>query len=133
MTDEGYLLSKCVTARSRAADKDYYDFVYVLSYNRAGGPEQAARALRGGQFADDLGSLRSTFLELRETLQSTGRFRPERVRSTGVAGGSRGVGAQPRADAVDRCPALYRGTQRVTARLLGGSPTLPRFACHSLA
>ena len=39
---EGYLLSKCVAARTRAATKDYYDLVYVLQHNRAGGPEQAA-------------------------------------------------------------------------------------------
>jgi len=35
----GYLLSKCVAARTRAATKDYYDLVYVLLHNRAGGPE----------------------------------------------------------------------------------------------
>jgi hypothetical protein len=33
---EGYLLSKAVATRTRAADKDYYDFAYVLLYNRAG-------------------------------------------------------------------------------------------------
>jgi hypothetical protein len=63
---EGYLLSKCVAARTRAATKDYYDLVYVLQHNRAGGPEQAARRLLNGEFAADLNSLRSTFLEVRE-------------------------------------------------------------------
>lgn len=69
---EGYLLSKCVAARTRAADKDYYDLPYVLVHNRAGGPAQAARRLREGRLADHLGALRSTFLELRERYRRTG-------------------------------------------------------------
>jgi hypothetical protein len=61
---EGYLLSKCVAVRTRAASKDYYDLVYVLLHNRAGGPEQAARRLLDGGLADALGALRTTFLEV---------------------------------------------------------------------
>lgn len=61
----GYLLSKCVAARTRAATKDYYDFVYVLQHNRAGGPEQAAHRLLNGELAVELDSLRTTFLEVR--------------------------------------------------------------------
>lgn len=68
---EGYLLSKCVAARTRAATKDYYDLVYVLQHNRAGGPEQAARRLLNGEFAADLNSLRTTFLEVRERYVGT--------------------------------------------------------------
>ena len=62
---EGYLLSKCVAVRTRAAAKDYYDLVYVLLHNRAGGPEQAARRLLDGGLADELGALRTTFLEVK--------------------------------------------------------------------
>jgi hypothetical protein len=98
---QGYLLSKCVTARSRAADKDYYDFVYVLSYNRAGGPEQAARALRSGQFADDLGSLRSTFLELRERFKAPGDAGPSGYAAQASQVDLEASDAQLRADAVD--------------------------------
>lgn len=61
---EGYLLSKCVSARTRAATKDYYDLVYVLQHNRAGGPEQAARRLREGSLSGALAPLRSTFVEV---------------------------------------------------------------------
>lgn len=61
---EGYLLSKCVVARTRAATKDYYDLVYVLTNNQAGGPEQAARKLLTGQLANELPALRSTFTEI---------------------------------------------------------------------
>lgn len=63
---QGYLLSKCVAVRTRAATKDYYDLAYVLLHNRAGGPEGAADRLLSGQLADAVGSLRSTFLEVRE-------------------------------------------------------------------
>ena len=62
---EGYLLSKCVAVRTRAASKDYYDLVYVLLHNRAGGPEQAAGRLLDGGLADALGALRTTFLEVK--------------------------------------------------------------------
>lgn len=61
---EGYLLSKCVLARTRTAAKDYYDLVYVLMNNRAGGPEQAAMQLLAGELATDLRALRSTFIEI---------------------------------------------------------------------
>lgn len=63
---EGYLISKCVTVRTRSAAKDYYDLAYVLLYNRAGGPEQTARRLREGTLADATRQLRTTFLEVRE-------------------------------------------------------------------
>lgn len=68
---EGYLLSKCVAVRTRAATKDYYDLVYVLQHNRAGGPEEAARHLLNGELADDLVPLRTTFIEVRERYVKT--------------------------------------------------------------
>jgi hypothetical protein len=68
---EGYLLSKCVAARTRAADKDYYDLPYVLLHNRAGGPAAAAQQLRDGRLAEHLSGLRSTFIELRERYRRT--------------------------------------------------------------
>ena len=74
---QGYLLSKCVTVRTRAATKDYYDFVYVLLHNRAGGPEAAARLVLTGAFAGDLDSLRTTFLEVRERYHSTSAIGPQ--------------------------------------------------------
>jgi hypothetical protein len=63
---EGYLLSKCVAARTRGLEKDYYDFAYVLLHNRAGGPEAAAAHLREGRLSDALSALRSTFVEVGE-------------------------------------------------------------------
>ena len=92
---------KTPAARTRAATKDYYDLVYVLQHNRAGGPEQAARRLLNGEFAADLNSLRTTFLEVRE--------RYVRTADSGPAGYARqALEVQPevgeaelRADAVD--------------------------------
>ena len=63
---DGYLLSKCVAVRTRAAAKDYYDLAYVLLHNRAGGPEQAARSLLDGKLAGELPALRTTFIEIVE-------------------------------------------------------------------
>ncbi|HET6571172.1 MAG TPA: hypothetical protein VFG58_06775 [Solirubrobacterales bacterium] len=48
-----------------------YDLVYVLQHNRAGGPEHAARRLLNGEFAADLNSLKTTFLEVRERYVGT--------------------------------------------------------------
>lgn len=48
----GYVLSKAAAAANREMDKDYYDFVYVLLYNNAGGPRAAAEAIRTGPTAE---------------------------------------------------------------------------------
>jgi len=98
---EGYLLSKCVAVRSRAATKDYYDLVYVIQHNRAGGPEEAASRLLNGEFANDLDSLRTTFIEVRERYIKTADSGP-----TGYAEQAKEVepdadAATLRADAVD--------------------------------
>lgn len=61
---EGYLLAKSYAARHRGAEKDYYDLVHVLLYNRAGGPREAGAQLAGGQFADDVSAARSLFREI---------------------------------------------------------------------
>lgn len=67
----GYLLSKCVAVRTRGAEKDYYDLVYVLAHSRAGGPEPAARELAEGSLSDAVANLRSTLLEVRERYRDT--------------------------------------------------------------
>ncbi len=62
----GYLLSKAASVRTRGADKDYYDFAYVLLHNNAGGPVAAANAIKASPLADALPGMGSTFVELRE-------------------------------------------------------------------
>lgn len=61
---EGYLMAKSYAARHRGAAKDYYDLVHVLLYNRAGGPEPAARLLAHGKFAEDVKAARSILREI---------------------------------------------------------------------
>jgi hypothetical protein len=98
---EGYLLSKCVAARTRAATKDYYDLVYVLQHNRAGGPEQAAHRLLNGEFAADLNLLRTTFLEVRERYVGTADSGPVGYAKQALEVQPEVGEAELRADAVD--------------------------------
>jgi len=69
----GYLLAKSAAVRTRGADKDYYDFAYVLLHNHAGGPIEAANVVNSSPLADVLPGMSSTFLEIRE------RFRNDRA------------------------------------------------------
>lgn len=97
---EGYLLSKCVATRTRAADKDYYDLAYVLLHNRAGGPQEAARALKTGNLSSELESLRSTFLELSERYRRTTDSGPMRYAEQMLLVEPAAEAAALRADAV---------------------------------
>lgn len=98
---QGYLLSKCVAVRTRAAIKDYYDLVYVLEHNREGGPEQAARKLRDGKFSGTLGALKSTLLEVRERYHSPIDIGPGGYAEQALLVDPQAVQAELRADAVD--------------------------------
>jgi len=98
---EGYLLSKCVAVRTRAATKDYYDLVYVLLHNRAGGPEPAAQRLLDGALADALGALRTTFIEVRERYRRTTDSGPVGYAEQAVEVEPEADPALLRADAVD--------------------------------
>lgn len=69
----GYLLSKAAAARTRGADKDYYDLAYVLLHNHAGGSAAAAAVINASKLQPALAGMSSTFLELRE------RFRNDRA------------------------------------------------------
>jgi len=60
----GYLLAKGTALMNRSKDKDYYDFAYVLLYNRAGGPAQAAKVLSQGNLAPRLASLHTLWREI---------------------------------------------------------------------
>jgi hypothetical protein len=98
---EGYLLSKCVAVRTRGATKDYYDFVYVLLHNRAGGPDQAAQRLLDGELAHALVALRTTFLEVRERYVKTADIGPASYAEQALEVEPEADGALLRADAVD--------------------------------
>lgn len=98
---EGYLLSKCVAVRTRAAVKDYYDLAYVLQHNRAGGPEQAARQLHDGDLQDALVPLRITFLEVRERYRKPSDNGPHAYAEQALQVDPAADEAELRADAVD--------------------------------
>jgi hypothetical protein len=68
----GYLLSKCAAARDRDLEKDYYDLVFVLRHNTAGGPTEAGRRLRHGSLADALPEMNSTMREIGGRFQGHG-------------------------------------------------------------
>jgi len=98
---QGYLLSKCVALRSRAAIKDYYDLAYVLLHNSAGGPEEAAQALRNGKLTSALGPLQSTFLEIRERYRDLSDIGPRAYAEQAIQVDPQAIEAELRADAVD--------------------------------
>jgi hypothetical protein len=98
---EGYLLAKCVAARARAAAKDYYDLVYVLLHNRAGGPEQAAKRLLDGELAKELAALRTAFLELGARYARTTDSGPRGYANQALQVEPEGDESLMRADAVD--------------------------------
>jgi hypothetical protein len=60
----GFLLAKCAAARSRRAAKDWYDIVFVLLHNDAGGPVAAA-TLVNERFAGQLLQMRNALADLR--------------------------------------------------------------------
>lgn len=70
----GYLLAKAIALRERSFDKDYYDFAYVLAYNRLGGPAQAAQALKEGQFANRLKGMRTVWREVADRFDAPDRL-----------------------------------------------------------
>lgn len=109
---EGYLLSKCVALRTRAATKDYYDFVYVLLHNRAGGPEQAARHLLDGRLADALSPLRTTLLEVRERYVKTTDSGPIGYAEQALAVEPDADAKLLRADAVDVVQRFFAALER---------------------
>lgn len=74
---EGYLMAKAHAVRHRGLDRDCYDLAFVLIYNRAGGPAQAAELLRGGQFAKDVASARALWHEIEARFAETDAFGPQ--------------------------------------------------------
>ena len=60
----GFLMAKTAAARSRRKRKDWYDIAFVLLHNEAGGPEEAAEAVRV-QFGSELvGATRNALNDL---------------------------------------------------------------------
>lgn len=97
---EGYLLAKAYAVRHRGEERDYYDFVFVLLYNRAGGPSDAAELLRAGKFVDDVLASRSVFLEIEARFSDTTMYGPRSYAEQALRVEPEADGAQLRQDAV---------------------------------
>ncbi len=74
---EGYLMAKAHAVRHRGLDRDCYDLAFVLIYNRAGGPGQAAELLRTGQFAADVRNARVVWREIEARFAAVSAFGPQ--------------------------------------------------------
>jgi hypothetical protein len=97
---EGYLMAKAYAVRHRGLDRDSYDLVFVLLYNRAGGPTQAAELLRDGKFAADVNAARSVFREVEARFGSANDFGPTSYANQASQVDPEADGAQLRQDAV---------------------------------
>lgn len=74
---EGYLMSKIHVAWRRGLDKDYYDLVYTLLYNRLGGPVEAAEALANGRFRDRINLSSGPWPEIRARFSDASNTGPQ--------------------------------------------------------
>lgn len=74
---EGYLMAKAHAVRHRGLDRDCYDFVFVLIYNRAGGPASAADLLRSGLFEVDVRNARAVWREVEARFGDVLAFGPQ--------------------------------------------------------
>lgn len=97
---EGYLLSKAHAARDRGEPKDYYDIVYVLLFNRLGGPTQAADALRRGRFASRVAAKISLWRELAARFNQPGDIGPRSYADQAIQADPSANPAQLRQDAI---------------------------------
>jgi hypothetical protein len=96
----GYLLAKATAVRERGEQKDFYDFAYVLIFNRLGGPAQAARALKEGKLADRLKLMKTVWREVAERYGAHDRAGATGYAAQAVLADPTADGSQKRLDAV---------------------------------
>ena len=105
----GFLIAKAAAARSRRAEKDWYDIAFVLLHNDFGGPEYAARAT-SERFGEDLvGSMRTALDDLLANFDSPDGQGPQAYASQMIVDHPGVADAQLRADAVLAVHSFYRG------------------------
>jgi len=97
---EGYLMSKIHVAWRRGLDKDYYDLVYTLLYNRLGGPIEAANALTNGKFRDRINLSSGPWPEIRARFTSAKDTGPQSYADQATQADPETDHAQARQDAV---------------------------------
>lgn len=97
---EGYLMSKIHVAWRRGLNKDYYDLVYTLLYNRLGGPIEAADALANGKFRDRINLSSGPWPEIRARFTSASDTGPQSYADQATQADPETDHAQARQDAV---------------------------------
>lgn len=105
----GFLIGKAAAARSRRAEKDWYDIAFVLLHNDFGGPEYAARATSERFGEDQVGSMRTALDDLLANFDSPGSQGPQAYASQVLVDHPGADDAQLRADAVLAVRSFYRG------------------------
>lgn len=113
---EGYLMSKIHVAWQRGLDKDYYDLVYTLLFNRLGGPVEAGEALANGKFRDRINLSIGPWPELRARFTSASDTGPKSYADQAIQADPATDHAQARQDALgaiadflDRLDSLIAG------------------------
>jgi hypothetical protein len=96
----GYLMTKAHAILSRGKEKDYYDFAYVLLYNRLGGPGAAGTALRHGKFAEDVAKAKRLWDEISARYFTTASIGPASYAAQSIVADPSGDDARLRQDAV---------------------------------
>ena len=96
----GYILAKATALYNRSKDKDYYDFAYVLLYNREGGPSQAAALIRRGKLGPRVPVLRTLWAEIAARFADVRREGPAAYARQAVAAHPDSDPAQLQQDAV---------------------------------
>lgn len=97
---EGYLMSKIHVAWRRGLDKDYYDLVYTLLFNRLGGPVEAGEALANGRFRDRINLSSGPWPEIRARFTSASDTGPGSYADQAIQADPATDHAQARQDAV---------------------------------
>lgn len=108
---EGCLMAKAHAVRQRGLDRDCYDLVFVLIYNRAGGPGQAAERLQSGQFAADVTNARAVWREIEARFADASAFWPQSYAEQALLVEPEGDIAELRQDAVGAVAEFIAGLQ----------------------
>lgn len=93
-------MTKIHVAKERGFEKDYYDLVYTLLFNKLGGPSQVGEALRQGKFESGINLKSSVWKEVAARFQTVTDQGPKGYAEEALRADPAGDYAQLRQDAV---------------------------------
>lgn len=117
---EGYLMSKAYAARTRGLEKDYYDFAYILLYNKLGGPFEAGAALAKGRFRERINLSLGPWSELRARFRSQQSIGPTSYARQALQADPTADESVLRQDAVGAIAAFLEQLEEETTARAGG-------------